>query len=80
MTRRGFTAKGIVASGVSVIESPLTAKPVQGVERLPYKPEGYNYCTWRGHKIHYIVQGEGSLVVLIHGFGASAFHWRYNIP
>ncbi|TQD90811.1 hypothetical protein C1H46_023651 [Malus baccata] len=27
------------------------------------------------------VQGEGPPVVLIiHGFGASAFHWRYNIP
>lgn len=80
MSRRSFTAKGIVASGLSVMESTLTAKPAQGVERLPYKPEGYNYWTWRGHKIHYVVQGEGSPVVLIHGFGASAFHWRYNIP
>lgn len=48
-----------------------------GVERLPYEPEGYNYWTWRGHKIHYVVQGEGPPVVLIHGFGASAFHWRF---
>lgn len=47
-----------------------------GFDRLPYKAEGYNYWTWRGHKIHYVVQGEGSPVVLIHGFGASAFHWR----
>ncbi|KAJ7944261.1 putative Alpha/beta hydrolase [Quillaja saponaria] len=80
MNRRGFTLKGIVASGVSVMGSPLTAESVQGIQRLPYKQEGYNYWTWRGHKIHYIVQGEGSPVVLIHGFGASAFHWRYNIP
>lgn len=48
-----------------------------GFERLPYKAEGYNYWTWRGHKIHYVVQGEGSPIVLIHGFGASAFHWRF---
>lgn len=47
------------------------------MERLPFKPEGYNFWTWRGHKIHYVVQGEGSPVVLIHGFGASAFHWRF---
>lgn len=47
-----------------------------GVERLPFKPEGYNFWTWRGHRIHYVVQGEGSPIVLIHGFGASAFHWR----
>ncbi|KAJ7953024.1 putative Alpha/beta hydrolase [Quillaja saponaria] len=80
MNRGGFALKGIVASGVSLMGSPLTAESVQGVQRLPYKPEGYNYWMWRGHKIHYVVQGEGSPVVLIHGFGASAFHWRYNIP
>ncbi|CAI9110804.1 OLC1v1010891C2 [Oldenlandia corymbosa var. corymbosa] len=55
-------------------------KPSQGLERLPFKPEGYNYWTWRGRKIHYVVEGEGFPIVLIHGFGASAFHWRYNIP
>ncbi|XP_015950979.1 pheophytinase, chloroplastic [Arachis duranensis] len=82
MSRRSFALKGIVASGVSSMASTLTAEaqPSQGVGRLPYKPEGYNYWTWRGHKIHYVVQGEGSPIVLIHGFGASAFHWRYNIP
>ncbi|PRQ39265.1 putative soluble epoxide hydrolase [Rosa chinensis] len=51
-----------------------------GIERLPFKPEGYNFWTWRGHKIHYVVQGEGHAVLLIHGFGASSFHWRSNIP
>jgi len=48
-----------------------------GSERLAFKPEGYNFWEWRGHKIHYVVQGEGSPLVLIHGFGASVFHWRY---
>ncbi|KAK9285389.1 hypothetical protein L1049_024581 [Liquidambar formosana] len=80
MSRRGFGLKGIVAAGASIMNSSLTAEPVQGVERLPFKPEGYNFWTWRGHKIHYVEQGEGSPIVLIHGFGASAFHWRYNIP
>lgn len=72
-----------MASGVSVAASTLTAEAQpssKGFERLPFKAEGYNYWTWRGHKIHYVVQGEGSPIVLIHGFGASAFHWRYNIP
>lgn len=50
-----------------------------GMERLPFKPEGYNFWTWRGHKIHYVVQGEGLPIVLIHGFGASSYHWRYFI-
>ncbi|XP_050230008.1 pheophytinase, chloroplastic isoform X2 [Mercurialis annua] len=80
MNRRDFAFKGIVASGVSVTGSSMVSEPVQGLERLPFKPEGYNYWTWRGHKIHYLVQGEGLPIVLIHGFGASVFHWRYNIP
>lgn len=81
--RREFAVRGIVASGVSVMgssSSPTAAESVQGTERLPFKPEGYNFWVWRGHKIHYVVQGEGVPVVLIHGFGASVFHWRYNIP
>ncbi|EEF40833.1 alpha/beta hydrolase, putative [Ricinus communis] len=80
MNRRGFAFRGIVASGVSVMGSSFAAEPVQGLDKLPFKPEGYNYWTWQGHKIHYVVQGEGLPIVLIHGFGASAFHWRYNIP
>ena len=24
--------------------------------------------------------GSGSPILLVHGFGASAYHWRYNIP
>ncbi|KAL6993559.1 hypothetical protein U1Q18_011673 [Sarracenia purpurea var. burkii] len=81
LNRRGFTFKGIVAAGTTVMAaSSLVAEPAQGLERLPFRPEGYNFWTWRGHKIHYVQQGEGLPIVLIHGFGASAFHWRYNIP
>lgn len=81
ISRRGFAFKAIVAAGISTVEdSPVAAKPITGMERLPFKPEGYNYWTWRGHKIHYVKEGEGPPIVLVHGFGASAFHWRYNIP
>lgn len=79
-SKRRLFSKGIVAVGTSVMNSSLVAQPAQGIEKLPYKQEGYNYWTWRGHRIHYVEQGEGTPVVLIHGFGASAFHWRYNIP
>ncbi|XP_010531046.1 PREDICTED: pheophytinase, chloroplastic [Tarenaya hassleriana] len=84
ISRRDFAVRGILASGVSVMgasSSPPAAESVQAESlRLPFKPEGYDYWRWRGHKIHYVVQGEGFPVVLIHGFGASVFHWRYNIP
>ncbi|XP_055804800.1 uncharacterized protein LOC129873686 isoform X2 [Solanum dulcamara] len=80
LSRRGFAFNGTVAAGASVMITSVVAEPSKGLEKLPFKPEGYNYWTWRGHKIHYVVEGEGFPVVLIHGFGASAFHWRYNIP
>ncbi|CDP02000.1 unnamed protein product [Coffea canephora] len=80
LNRRGFSFKGIVAAGASAVAPSLVTESSQGLERLMYKPDGYNYWTWRGRKIHYVVEGEGLPVVLIHGFGASAFHWRYNIP
>lgn len=52
-----------------------------GVERLPYRPEGWNFWEWNGNRIHYIQAGSsGPPLVLVHGFGASAYHWRYNIP
>ncbi|XP_026392968.1 pheophytinase, chloroplastic-like isoform X2 [Papaver somniferum] len=79
--RRDFGVKGIIVAGTSIIGSSLaTDSPVQGMEMLPFKPEGYNFWTWRGQQIHYVEQGQGTPIVLIHGFGASAFHWRYNIP
>ncbi|KAK9851146.1 hypothetical protein WJX84_012261 [Apatococcus fuscideae] len=51
-------------------------------ERLQYREKGWNYWKWQNHCIHYITAGpeDGPPIVLVHGFGASAYHWRYNIP
>ncbi len=35
---------------------------------------------WRGFQVKYTVMGEGPPLLLIHGFGASIYHWRKNIP
>ncbi|GAB5036622.1 Hypothetical protein NocV09_04400090 [Nannochloropsis oceanica] len=66
---------------------PTLAVDEQGRSRLPWKKEGYSYWTWQGNQIHYVaLEGENARqsnkppIVLIHGFGASVFHWRYNIP
>ncbi|PIA52707.1 hypothetical protein AQUCO_01000522v1 [Aquilegia coerulea] len=87
INRREFAYKGLVVAGASVISSSDSSSssssatlPFREMERLPYKSEGYNFWKWRNHNIHYVEQGEGFPIVLIHGFGASAFHWRYNIP
>ncbi|XP_078438773.1 alpha/beta-Hydrolases superfamily protein [Wolffia australiana] len=77
----GGRRKNLTRSPGSISCSLLTEEaPATEMERLPFKPDGYNYWTWRGRKIHYVEQGSGPAVVLIHGFGASAFHWRYNVP
>ena len=36
------------------------------------------YWTWQGHRIRYHVSGAegGDAVVLVHGFGGNADHWR----
>lgn len=54
---------------------------MRGKLRVAWKEEGWNYWDWDGKRVHYISAGEsGPPVVLIHGFGASAYHYRYNIP
>ncbi|CAM0944914.1 unnamed protein product [Alopecurus aequalis] len=83
MQRRDVVTKGIaltVCSSLLASSSSPDGAAAQALERLPYKADGYSFWTWKGRKIHYVEQGSGQPIVLIHGFGASAFHWRYNIP
>ena len=56
-------------------------KDTRGNLRLVYKKEGYETWNWDSHKINWLRAGErGPIVLLIHGFGASVYHWRYIIP
>ncbi|ACI64660.1 predicted protein [Thalassiosira pseudonana CCMP1335] len=53
-------------------------------DRLPYSPTGYATWEWETtiHKINYLSLGSPTkpALLLIHGFGASSYHFRYNIP
>jgi pimeloyl-ACP methyl ester carboxylesterase len=51
-------------------------------DKLPWKESGYDTWKWGDYDINYIEMGDPSkpALVLIHGFGASSYHWRYNIP
>ncbi|HEY9807194.1 MAG TPA: alpha/beta fold hydrolase, partial [Candidatus Obscuribacterales bacterium] len=46
-------------------------------------PVSGQYWQWRGQPIHYVRAGDRQLhrppLLLIHGFGASTFHWRKNV-
>lgn len=52
-------------------------------KKLPWLQKGYKTWLWNDYKINYVDIG-GDLskppLLLIHGFGASIYHWRYNIP
>jgi hypothetical protein len=37
--------------------------------RSPFKPDGYSFWTWKGRRIHYVEQGAGKPIGLIHVFG-----------
>ena len=61
------------------------------VDKLPWLGEkGYKKWTYKAadggvHQINFIDMGKESgkkkkPLLLIHGFGASCYHWRYNIP
>jgi pimeloyl-ACP methyl ester carboxylesterase len=50
----------------------MTVSPSQPIEQT---------WTWRGHTIAYQQQGDqGPAVLCVHGFGASTYHWRKNLP
>jgi pimeloyl-ACP methyl ester carboxylesterase len=50
--------------------------------KLPWNQDGYQTWRWNNNDINYIEMGDSSKppLLLIHGFGASAYHFRYNIP
>jgi Alpha/beta hydrolase family len=77
----------------SVLSSPTTPRkdPILGNfdyrtdSKLPWVPTGYKKWQFQGHEVNYIdVGNDGDKkkppLLLIHGFGASIYHWRYNIP
>lgn len=53
--------------------------------KLPWQENGYKSWKWGVHNINYVDVGRTDKyskppLLLIHGFGASVYHWRYNIP
>ncbi|AFY33489.1 alpha/beta fold hydrolase [Calothrix sp. PCC 7507] len=40
----------------------------------------HKYITTNGVKLHYVTQGEGSLMLMLHGFPEFWYSWRHQIP
>lgn len=62
----------------------FTSFDYKSENKLPWVANGYKTWNWEGHRINYVdLGGEDDKkppLLLIHGFGASVYHWRYNIP
>jgi len=76
-------ATSTTSTGASFSSLPsLSAFDYNQNSRLPYVEDGYGTWKWRDHDINYLELGDSSKppLLLIHGFGASAYHFRNNIP
>eukprot|EP00607_Mallomonas_marina_P009734 CAMPEP_0182420800 /NCGR_PEP_ID=MMETSP1167-20130531/5875_1 /TAXON_ID=2988 /ORGANISM="Mallomonas Sp, Strain CCMP3275" /LENGTH=333 /DNA_ID=CAMNT_0024597253 /DNA_START=185 /DNA_END=1190 /DNA_ORIENTATION=+ len=64
-----------LGSAVLDTESPT-------LEKIIWRKEGEKAWVHKGYNVNYIEEGDPSKppLLLIHGFGASAYHFRYNIP
>ena len=72
--RRDASAR--VASAASPSPSP-SARPAPPAGA----PVEEKFWEWEGHRIRYTCAGEeGPAMILVHGFGGNADHWRKNTP
>ena len=82
-----LTAMYSCCNAFSSISAPVSSSTLAGFDyttsnKLPWNKEGYQTWKWNDNEINYIEMGDSSKppLLLIHGFGASAYHFRYNIP
>lgn len=77
-----FSAPSTTTGGTGHKQNSLTDFDFKTNNKLPWIQEGYQTWKWKDHDINYIEMGDATkpAIVLIHGFGASSYHWRYNLP
>lgn len=63
-------------SSTGAVESGLRGNTSPAPETLDLPKRTF---IWRGHRTNYVTAGCGAPIVLVHGFGACAGHWKKNI-
>jgi pimeloyl-ACP methyl ester carboxylesterase len=81
-TATSASATSTASTSIDIAPTLPLETDQRGVERLALKPEGWNTWRWRGkHNVNWLSAGDsGPIVLLVHGFGASVYHWRYVVP
>jgi len=82
MKARTAALVGLGAGGAAVGAVTLANRAVREFEDLDIAtcPKPGKVVQVRGVSLHYVEQGDGPPVVLVHGLGASTFSFRRNIP
>lgn len=62
------------------VGSPAPPAPALEVQAPGVGAAVGRWWSWRGHRVRYVVLGEGPPVLLVHGFGASADYFRKLLP
>eukprot|EP00877_Chromochloris_zofingiensis_P001857 jgi/Chrzof1/11672/Cz06g04170.t1_PPH3 len=70
-------ASGSRVQSTSSSSTPAQLGPTCTQFSKTYTPHSWK---WKGHKINYVTAGCGEPILLVHGFGASAGHYRRLIP
>ena len=61
--------------------SDARQRPTEGQQAYPDEPYLSNYVTLDdGYKVHYLDEGQGSTILLVHGLPTQAYLWRRLIP
>jgi pimeloyl-ACP methyl ester carboxylesterase len=77
-----FVKKGLIASVsilLFVVLLGIIYFSIYSTKKAEY-PISKNFITINSHKINYIDRGVGIPLVFIHGYGASIYSWRKNLP
>lgn len=85
-----ISKKSLSSSKISLMQSTISSNILNSFDyntndKLPWIPSGYKTFIYNNYKVNYVDLGNDNNndkppILLIHGFGASVYHWRYNIP
>lgn len=75
------------SSSTDSVLTSLTLSTSTTTKKFEWQPEGYKTWKYDDYNINYVDLGKSDSssinkppLILIHGFGASVFHWRFNMP